>query len=371
MTTLNGFAYAELSFGADGSTTDPAQSTSAPALALGADVTDLLVLAHGWNNDPPAARNLYDGLTAAMARCGGAPAGLAVLGVLWPAKQYDAAPAVAANIAADPSGQAAEAFVQGVRAQVGADLVAAPAAPSWADPGDQQEMFFGLDPGALLERFGPVEDGVSSVLNLATYYTMKARSAAVGRGLARVLSAARAARPDLRLHLAGHSFGARVMASAVATADPLPVASATLIQGALSHYGFARRWDGVHDGMFRPALVGGRVRGPVVVTYSRHDEVLGIAYALASRLADQADSALGPIGGKHDKFGALGANGALSTPEAVWMGMMGQGGGRYAFAGGSVTNLEASAFIPSHSVIGCTEVGMAVVGAILGGGGGG
>ncbi|MFD0639119.1 hypothetical protein ACFQ9X_53585 [Catenulispora yoronensis] len=113
MTTLNGFAYAELSFGADGSTTDPAQSTSAPALALGADVTDLLVLAHGWNNDPPAARNLYDGLTAAMARCGGAPAGLAVLGVLWPAKQYDAAPAVAANIAADPSGQAAEALCRG------------------------------------------------------------------------------------------------------------------------------------------------------------------------------------------------------------------------------------------------------------------
>ena len=364
MTTLNGFPYAELTFGADGATSDPAQSGAAPELALDAAVTDLLVLSHGWNDDAPAARSLYDGLTAALARCGDAPPGLAVLGLLWPAKRYDAAPSVAAAVAADPSGQAAATFVAGVRSQVGAELGAIPAAPAWADPGDHQEAFFGMDPHALLERFGSVEDGISGVLNLATYYEMKARSGAVGHGLAGVLTAVRAARPDLRLHLAGHSFGARVMASALTTAAPLPVSSVTLIQGAFSHYGFAPHWDGVHDGLFRPALTGDRLIGPMVVTYSRHDEVLGIAYALASRLADQPDSALGPIGGPHDHFGALGANGALATPESVWAPMIGAGGPAYAFTAGTVNNLESSAYIPSHSSISCTEVGMAILGAI-------
>ncbi|NUR62179.1 MAG: hypothetical protein HOV87_26495 [Catenulispora sp.] len=364
MTTLNGFPYAELSFGADGATSDPAQGGVAPALALDADVSDLLVLSHGWNDDAPAARSVYDGLTAAMARCGDAPPGLAVLGLLWPAKRYDAAPSVAATVAADPTGHAAAAFVAGVRSQVGADLGTIPAAPGWADPGDQQEAFFGMDPHALLRRFDSIEDGIAGVLNLATYYEMKARSGAVGRGLAGVLTAIRAARPYLRLHLAGHSFGARVMASALAAAAPLPVSSATLIQGAFSHYGLAQHWDGVHDGLFRPALTGDRLTGPMVVTYSHHDEALGIAYALASRLADQPDSALGPIGGPHDHFGALGANGALATPESVWAPMTGFGGQAYAFTAGAVNNLESSAYILSHTAISCTEVGMAILGAI-------
>ncbi|NUR28171.1 MAG: hypothetical protein HOV83_20405, partial [Catenulispora sp.] len=140
--------------------------------------------------------------------------------------------------------------------------------------------------------------------------------------------------------------------------------SATLIQGAFSHYGFARKWDGAHDGLFRPALVGGRLTGPMVVTYSHHDEVLGIAYALASRMAHQADSALGPIGGRHDKFGALGSNGALATPESVWAPMEAFGGQEYAFIAGAVTNLDASAYIPGHTHISSDEVGKAIMAAI-------
>ena len=362
--TLNGFAYGELSFGADGQVADPAQRGVAPQVALGAAVTDLLVLSHGWNDDPPSARSLYGGLTAAMVRAGGAPPGLAVLGILWPARQFDAAPDAAGTIVADPTGRAAASFVTGIRNQVGADLGGVPAPPSFADPGDHQETFFGMDPAALLKVFDPVEDGISKVLDLATYYEMKARSGAVGKGLAGVLAAVRAARPHLRLHLAGHSFGARVVASALATGDPLPVSSATLIQGAFSHYGFARKWDGIHDGLFRPALIGGHLAGPMVVTYSRHDEMVGIAYALASRLADQPDSALGPIGGAHDTFGAIGANGALATPESVWGQMIGAGGQGYRFAAGAVNNLDGSAYIPSHFAVTGTEVGMAIVAAI-------
>ena len=367
--TLNGFAYGELSFGADGQVADPHQRGVAPEVALGADVTDLLVLSHGWLDDLPRAQFLYDGLTAAMVQAGGAPPGLAVLGIVWPAKRFDAAPeAEAQSVPSDPSRRDAESFVTRVRRRVGAEIEALPVSAEFANPGDHQAAFFGLEPGALLEKFGSLEDGISAVMNLATYYEMKARAGAVGIGLVPVLAAIRAARPEVRLHLAGHSFGARVMASALANCDPFPVSSATLIQGAFSQFGFAKRWDGVHDGLFRPGLFGGRLKGPVVVTYSRHDQMVGIAYELASRMAgDQTDST-GMVRDAddrvHDEFGAIGKHGALATPESVWSKMLPVEGAGYAFPSGAISNLDGSAFISSHFHVMTAEMGKALVGAI-------
>jgi hypothetical protein len=367
--TLNGFAYGELSFGADGQVADPTQRGAAPAVALGADVTDLLVLSHGWLDDPSRAQILYTGLTQAMAQAGGAPPGLAVLGILWPSKRFDAEPdPETASILADQSGRSAQSFVTRIRKQIGAEIGGLPVSAEYANPGDHQSAFFGLDPGALLERFGRLEDGISAVLNLATYYEMKARAGAVGKGLVPVLAAVRAARPDIRLHLAGHSFGARVMASALANCAPLPVHSAMLIQGAFSQFGFAKQWDGAHDGLFRPGLFGGRLAGPVVVTYSRHDQMVGLAYELASRMAGDQPDATGQVPDAddvvHDEFGAIGAHGALSTPEAVWSQMLPVDGPGYAFPAGAVSNLESSAYISSHFHVMSDETGKALVGAI-------
>lgn len=364
MTTLNGFPYAEVLFEADGFPAVSAQRGAAVALAGDPGVTDLLVLAHGWNDDYPRAMSLYTALSAAMAEAGGAPAGLAVLGVFWPAKQFDAASppkaaATAQAIAADPAERAA--FTESVRAQV-----PAAAAPGWSDPGDEQDVFFGMEPAALFDRLGghaSIPGGIANMLDLATYYTMKARSGLVGQGLAAMLAATRQAYPHVRIHLAGHSFGARVAASALVTGPVLPVSSATLIQGAFSHYGFARHWDGVHDGLFRPGLLGGRLAGPMVVTYSSHDQALGIAYALASRIAGQAGSVLGPVGGPHDRYGALGTNGALATPESRW-GVMPGRGSVYSLAAGAVNNLDASAYIPDHYEVTSVEVAQALVAAI-------
>lgn len=366
--TLNGFPYGELSFGPDGQPADPTQRGAAPAVALGADVTDLLVLSHGWLDDPPRAQILYAGLTEAMVRAGGAPPGLAVLGLLWPSKRYDAAPdaEAAAAVLSAPSPPAAESFVTRVRRRVGAELDRLPVSAEYANPGDHQSAFFGLEPRTLLERFGSLEDGVSAVLNLATYYEMKARAGAVGKGLVPVLAAVRAARPDLRLHLAGHSFGARVMASALANCDPFPISSAILIQGAFSQFGFAKQWDGVHDGLFRPGLFGGRLAGPVVVTYSRHDEMVRLAYELASRMAgDQPDT----TGMTRDpdvrgEFGAIGAHGALATPESLWSQMLPAQGPQYAFPAGAITNLDGATFIRSHYDVLTPEMGKVLVAAI-------
>lgn len=365
--TLNGFPYGELVFGTDGQVADPTQRGVAPAVALGADVTDVLVLSHGWLDDASRAQILYDGLTRALVQAGGAPPGLAVLGIVWPARRFDAAPeAEAAAAANDPSGRTAAAYVTRIRNRVRTEIIDLPAAAEYANPGDHQSAFFGLDPGALLEKFGRLEDGIYAVLNLATYYEMKARSGNVGRGLAPVLAAVRAARPALRLHLAGHSLGSRVMASALANCEPLPVSSAMLIQGALSQFGFAKHWDGVHDGLFRPGLFGGRLRGPVVVTHSRHDEIVGIIYDLASRLVDdQTDSAgRAPDDAAGAEFGAIGAHGALCTPESVWGKMLPVSGPGYAFPAGAISNLDSSAYIRSHFDVMTPEVGKALVGMI-------
>jgi hypothetical protein len=156
------------------------------------------------------------------------------------------------------------------------------------------------------------------------------------------------------------------MASALANGDPFPVSSATLIQGALSQFGFAKRWDGVHDGLFRPGLFGGRLDGPVVVTYSRHDELVGIAYALASRLVDDQTDSSGPAqdDAVREEFGAIGAHGALSTPESLWSTMLPTQGAGYAFPAGAISNLDSSTYIASHFDVMTPEMGKALVAAI-------
>ena len=53
------------------------------------------------------------------------------------------------------------------------------------------------------------------MLNFATYYQMKERAGTVGAGgLNPLLRELRAAAPDLRIHLVGHSFGGRLVTAA-------------------------------------------------------------------------------------------------------------------------------------------------------------
>jgi hypothetical protein len=61
------FPYAEVEFDRDGAPIDPAQVTAATDLLRTSHATDVLVLAHGWNNDMPRARRLYRALTDNMA----------------------------------------------------------------------------------------------------------------------------------------------------------------------------------------------------------------------------------------------------------------------------------------------------------------
>ena len=52
-----------------------------------------------------------------------------------------------------------------------------------------------------------------------------------------------------------------------------------------------------------------RVAGPIIATHTVNDQAVGIAYALASRLANQVTS----FGGPEDKYGGIGRNGATAS----------------------------------------------------------
>lgn len=213
---------------------------------------------------------------------------------------------------------------------------------------------------------GGVLRGARNVLNLTTYYTMKRRAGDVGEhGVAPLLVALDDAVPEVRRHLAGHSFGARVVAAAVA-AGPV-VDSVALLQGAFSHHAFAEDHDGRgNDGSFRGALAPrSKVRGPVIITHTANDRAVGLAYAAASRIARQRASG---FGGPDDAYGGIGRNGALRTPECRTPGgELLEVGAAYDLEPGRVHNLRADRFIAGHSAVTGREVGYAVLQAMVSG----
>ena len=213
---------------------------------------------------------------------------------------------------------------------------------------------------------GGLNAALMHYLNYVTYYIMKARAGDVGvKGVEPLMEKVRAARPDIRIHLIGHSFGCRVVASAL---NALPAGDAvrpntvTLLQGAFSHNGFASKFDGSTDGGFRQVLVQKKVRGPILITHTHNDTAVGVAYPIASRLAGHVASALGD---ENDIYGGLGSNGAQNadtTPERV-TGTLLDVGGSYPFAAGSTSskpyNLLADRFIHEHSDIVHPEIAYA------------
>jgi hypothetical protein len=182
------------------------------------------------------------------------------------------------------------------------------------------------------------------VLNSVTCYTMKARAGDVGaNGVAPLVDQINTAAPDRRIHLAGHSFRAKVV-SAAATNITTPIESLTLLQGAFSHYGCTANYAGTgKDGAFRGALTNGRIHGPVVITHTHNGQAVRLAYATASRLAGQADASFGD---RNDLYGGIGANGSQGT-NAAELGL-GDTASDYQFQPGAVHNLNADHTISGH-----------------------
>jgi predicted alpha/beta hydrolase family esterase len=206
----------------------------------------------------------------------------------------------------------------------------------------------------ILSGFGAA---AMNVLNYATYFEMKKRASAVGStGVAALIDALPA--EIARVHLVGHSFGARVVTAAAQNSRSKKIASLSLLQAAFSHNGFSKQMEGA----FRAVVDKKRISGPIIVTHSRNDRAVGLAYPLASRLAGDMTAAFGD---ETDKFGGLGRNGVqqMGTNERV-VGELLSVGQPYSFKPGIFFNLEGKGFITGHGTVTGKEIAYAVQRAI-------
>jgi hypothetical protein len=214
------------------------------------------------------------------------------------------------------------------------------------------------------DLFSGMKAAAWRLLNFATYYQMKERAGVVGRGLNGLLGSLRQLRPDLRLHLIGHSFGARVVTAAADGQAPFQPSSLALLQGAFSHNGFAEKFDQHTNGFFRKVVSQSKVNGPIVVTHTVNDRAVGIAYPLASRLSSDNRSALGD---ENDVYGGIGRNGAVNMKvEEFVKGRLLPHTGAYQFAQKKIHNLRADDFISSHDDVTGKQVANALLHAVSG-----
>jgi hypothetical protein len=211
----------------------------------------------------------------------------------------------------------------------------------------------------LTEFLSGFKAAAMNVLNFTTYYEMKARAGTVGKnGVARLIDGL--APQVQRIHLVGHSFGGRVVAATAANSTTNKIGSMSLLQTAFSHNGFSSSMNG----FFRAVVDQQRVKGPILVTHTKNDKAVGVAYPLASRINGDRAAAFGD---EHDVFGGLGRNGAqqMQAGETV-VGRLLPVGSNYPFQPGKFFNLEASDFIKGHGDVTGKEVAQAVRKAIGG-----
>src|SRR5215207_9859254 len=95
MRELSGFPYAEVQFSKDGAINDDHELESLLRLLDEDAVTDLFVIAHGWNNDMDDARRMYVAFFQRMREMLDedrvpvvAGRKFAILGFLWPSKKF-------------------------------------------------------------------------------------------------------------------------------------------------------------------------------------------------------------------------------------------------------------------------------------------
>jgi hypothetical protein len=194
------------------------------------------------------------------------------------------------------------------------------------------------------DAFGRLWNGAKEALRQLTYFEMKKRAGVVGKqGLGPLLGRIHQADPELRIHLLGHSFGARLVSFALAGLPGgagSPVKSLYLLQGAFSHFAFAdalpmdRSRGGALKGM------AARVDGPLVASFSVHDLAVGKLYPLAS-LSSRDDAA-----GLEDRlfrWGGIGHDGAQAVDATV--ASLGPVGTGYPFQKGRFVNLDGNAII--------------------------
>jgi len=408
--TIQDLPYWELSFDTDGHVTDDSSFLDEVAAS---GLTDLLVVTHGWNNTQHGARSMYGqiaGLLSAQLTAQQRPT-TGVVGLFWPSMLFPedgppdpGVPAVTQSTGQQLAAAMAPAFPdQGAQiTELGNLLDTRPEDPQALDrfhtlatelvttaplgePQDNGERSLlhvdartafeamagdGTEPVGDIQGGNPFEswwNGAREVLRTLSYYEMKNRAGSIGQaGLGPYLATVHQRAPQLRVHLVGHSFGARLVAfalpglSADAVGAASPVKSLSLLQAAFSHFTFSPEKPGALKDVVN------RVDGPLIATHSVHDRAVGTWYPAASRLSRQDNQGADDF---NFEWGGLGHDGfQQSGVEQLTLGAPGthygfQAGHLYRLDGSDVIKKNESWFSEAHCDILHAEVTWAIASA--------
>jgi hypothetical protein len=399
MQTIEGFDFFPLTFNDDGAMTSREEFEALVEHARSHSATDIVFIAHGFRNDAADATRLYTKFMETLRGNLGrgeletvAARRILVAGVFWPSQSFretfgddadrdgsrplrppdetlaelrrrleklkaqatpshraklDKAIALLPTLGGNPKAQ--DEFValvlsllenadsdpaEGIdemRAQTGSTVIRRLSAP----PDGTQT--------ASRDVFDTIAGGVGTFLNLTMWYVMKERSGTVGAAaVADAVRELKANLPEVKVHLVGHSLGARLMAACVKSlaSDPMiQPDSLMLLEAAFSHFGLSEDDGKGTRGFFRDVIARQAVKGPLLSTFSSKDSVLANAYAIMSRLAGDRTR---DIGDEQDPFGALGRNGPLRMDELAAGTLVPPGDDAYDFKTGVVNSLDGS-----------------------------
>ena len=245
------------------------------------------------------------------------------------------------------------------------------AGPTTADPSSDVEAGAGPVTGGaagFADIFSKAANAVVSLMNHATYFQMKKLAGTVGKeGVAPLIDRLVAGKPHRKIHLAGHSFGGRVVTATAAASTTKQLRSMSLLQAAYSHNGLSEN----KGGYFRSVIDDHRVAGATIITYSKHDRAVGLAYPAASRINGDKASAFGKA---DDDFGGMGSSGAqnmesgeVSTTATELLAV----GALYSLQAGKIHNLNGDQYLidpkggDAHGFVFVPEVAWAISQAML------
>lgn len=414
---IAGLPYWEIRFDERGALVDDGWL---PAELAGHNLSDLFFFCHGWNNSVSSARDLYQAMiTLLSAQVGehavGRSAGM--VGIFWPSLVFPEDDPTARLATATTGQQLAHALAPAfppeqtqVLSRIGdlldtkpADpqklrevhilvrsLVTSPDLDATEDTGEKAVLtqptatvfghFAGMsknhdDTQGADDIFHSLWDGARNALRVASYFEMKNRAGVVGKdGLGPLLAGLVPVGGQPRIHLVGHSFGARLVAFALAglPADrrgaASPVKSLTLIQGAFSHFSFAQPMpiDAARSGALAAARNG--VDGPLLATFSAADRAVGWWYPAASLLSHSHSESAEDL---TYRWGAMGHDGYQQ--QGVTEIVLQSAGKPYTFGNAHFYRLDSNAVIAAdqtpvggaHSDIRHPEILWAILAAAL------
>src|SRR5882757_151248 len=232
----------------------------------------------------------------------------------------------------------------------------------------------GAEAGGLGDLFGTLWDGARELTRVLSYYEMKNRAGLIGQtGLGPLLERLHQRAPGARVHLIGHSFGARLIGFALAGLPDwvTPVKSFVAVQGAFSHFSFATELPIAPSRGGALARFARRVDGPLLATFSAADRALGWWYPNVSALVSQNDrgrrsASVGELGYRwgalgHDSYQQRDVVSRRLEPAGSWYDW--QPGTFYRMDANHVINRDLSWLAGAHSDIRKPELAWAAVSA--------